>query len=242
MPIARVSGQTPQANGANTVQTIAITLPQNVVAGNFIGCIGGSQNSNAHIYSDNLANSFANDVSRDRAVDANHCSIGTAKNISTGGAATITLSQDGTPANARMGIAGMEWSGFSGGAALDKTFSNDSAGTPGTSIDTGATAATTANDELLLAGVKDSNNGVPYTWGSSFSLIAETGSAAGRTSSGDRIVTATGTYNGTATASNSIAWAAVIATYKAAAGGAALTHDFSRFPIEKLRTPSESFL
>jgi hypothetical protein len=211
MAISRAAGQTPQVNGSGGVTTIAVTLPQAVVVGNSIFAVGGHTFSNLGSFSDNLGNAWVVDKAQFNAASEDHVSIGSCKNITVGGSCTITYASNG--AAETMGIMADEYSGFSGGASLDKSAGNTGTGT---AVDTGTTAATTVADELLMAGVKDAFNGAPYTWGSSFTKLAETDEAGGRSSSADRIVSAAGTYNATATQSNAAAYAAAIATYKAA--------------------------
>ena len=212
MALARVSGQTPQAAGGTGITSIQVTLPQNVVAGNAIMAVGKHRNSGTVTFSDGLGNTWGNDVTSP-VQTTDLVTIGSAKNIATGGSCTITFS---TTASAnRMGLSAMEYSGFSGGAALDKTASSNAAS--GTSVDTTATATTTAADELLIGGCTD-GLGTTYTWTNSFTLVAEN-TATGRQSMADRIVAATGAYNATATLGSSTSWTAAIATYKAVGGG-----------------------
>jgi len=209
--IARTVGQTPQAAGGIGIQSIAVTLPQAVVAGNAIMAIGKYRaNAGTLTFSDNLGNTWANDTVFNNDID-NGIIIGSAKNLTTGGSCTVTFTMTDTAD--RMGIAVMEYSGFTGGAVFDKTV--QATGT-GTAADSGATPTTTAADELLIGGGGDSI-GQAHTWTNSFTLVAE--NTTGRHSMGDRIVAATGAYNATATLSASTDWRMVIATYKMAAGG-----------------------
>lgn len=211
MAIARVAGQTPTANGGTGIQAIAVTLPQNVVAGNAIMCVGKyRKDAGTLTFSDNLGNTYANDTTTPDTLE-DGVVIGSAKNLTTGGACTITFTM--TDAANRIGIAAMEYSGFTGGAVFDQF--NNSTGTS-TSADSGATPTTTAADELLIGGTSD-GLGTSVTWTGSFSLLAA--NTTGRISSGDRIVAATGAYNATATLGASATWRCVIATYKAAGGG-----------------------
>jgi len=208
--IARASGQTPQVAGSAGATSIAVTLPQNVVAGNAIMAIGKYRNGTPG-FSDGLGNTYA--VDADTGTDGNNgVRIGSAKNLTTGGACTVTF---GTVTSSRIGISAMEYSGFSGGAAFDKSAS---AGAAGTAVDSGATATTTAADELLIGGASD-GAGSTYTWTNSFTLVAE--NTTGRFSMADRIVAAAAAYNATATLGTSTDWRAVIATYKETGGGAA---------------------
>ena len=214
MAIARVSGQTPQANGGTGIQSIAVTLPQNVVAGNAIMAVGKyRKDAGTLTFSDNLANTWGNDTTEPNDID-NGILLGSAKNLTTGGACTITFTMTDTAD--RMGITAMEYSGFTGGAVFDQF--NNSTGSS-TSPDSGATPTTTAADELLIGGLSIQGiAGTTITWTNSFTLLAEN-LANGRHSAGDRIVAATGAYNATATLNNSNGWRMVIATYKASGGG-----------------------
>ena len=212
MAIARVSGQTPQAAGASPVTSIAVTLPQNVVAGNAIMAVGKHRNSTP-TFSDNLGNSYAVDAALPVFSADNGVRIGSAKNLASGGACTLTF---GSVTSGRLGVSAMEYSGFTGGAAFDQTAqANGTSTTPSS----GATPTTTAADELLIGGGSDGSGQASYTWGSSFGLVAE--NSQGRHSMGDRVVAATGTYSATATFGTSTPWGMIIATYKEVGGGGA---------------------
>jgi len=214
MAIARTVGQTPQAAGGTSIQSIAVTLPQAVVAGNAIMAVGKYRaDAGTLTFSDNLGNTWANDTAFNADLN-NGIVIGSAKNLTAGGACTVTFTMTDT-AN-RMGIVVMEYSGFTGGAVFDQTAQATGSST---SPDSGATPTTTAADELLIGGGSDDGAGVPYTWTNSFTKLAESGLGYGRVSAGDRIVASTGAYNATATLGTSTGWRMVIATYKAAGGG-----------------------
>ena len=211
MAIARVSGQTPQAAGGENVQSIAVTLPQSIVAGNAVMAVGKNRNGGTRSFSDNLSNTYVVDVSS--IIDAdNNVTIGSEKNITNGGSCTVTFTT--TAAANRMGITAMEYSGFTGGAAFDKSAS--ATGT-GVNADSGATATTTAADELLIGGLSASALSISPTWINSFVLLAE--NSAGRHSAADRIVSSTGAYSAAATLGGSDNWCMVISTYKEVGGG-----------------------
>jgi hypothetical protein len=218
VPIGRAAGQTAAGAGGTGLISVSVTLPQNVVAGNFIA--GGVQQNfdpTSFSCSDNLSNAYQSDVFRHTG-NPHFEGIGvfSCLKIATGGACTVTF--NGTFGGAdSMGAVVMEYSGFgSGGAVLDKTATNVGSTT---SVDSGTTAATTAADELLFAFVGNGFNLDPITYGNSFSKLTEPE----RCSAADRIVAATGTYNATGTGTTAVEWTGGIATYKASASSPVIT-------------------
>src|SRR4030067_797382 len=114
MAIARTVGQTPQAASGTSIQSIAVTLPQAVVAGNAIMAVGKYRaDAGTLTFSDNLGNTWANDTAFNADLN-NGIVIGSAKNLTAGGACTVTFTMTDT-AN-RMGIVVVGYSGFTGGA------------------------------------------------------------------------------------------------------------------------------
>lgn len=109
----------------------------------------------------------------------------------------------------------LEYSGVATASALDQTATNSAVFN--TSGNTGTTGTTAQADELLIGLI--GNEGVrTHTWGSSFTEKTDVANA-NSGSIAERIVSATGTYAGTATISSNSNWCACIATFKAAAGG-----------------------
>src|SRR3990167_10358140 len=106
MAIARVSGQTPKAAGGVGIQSIAATLPQAVATGNAIIAVGKYRKDTGTLtFSDNLSNTYGNDTTEPNDID-NGILIGSAKNLTSGGSCTITLTM--TDSANRLGIVVME--------------------------------------------------------------------------------------------------------------------------------------
>jgi hypothetical protein len=220
MSITRVAGQTDQLAFTTSGTSIGMTFPQNVVAGNAIVCMGSGFNLNVGTYPNDgtVADTFGNTYAKDDShfqVDELRVTI-FSSTLATGGADTVTFSSAGDGTHRRC-IAGMEYT-FAGGATRDKVAHSNAAS--GTAVSSGATATTTAADELCFGAMADAFNGVPYTAGSGWTKRKESGSSSGQSMFEDKIVAATGTYTADATASNSVAWVALIATYKEVGGGA----------------------
>lgn len=116
-------------------------------------------------------------------------------------------------------ICAVEYSGLTTTDPLDK--SNTGTGTSG-SLDTTATATTSQADELLIgSGTQNLSANNVWTAGASFTKRSEINLGA-TTSVGyleERIVSATGAYSAPMGSDKTTAWAAAIATYKAAGGG-----------------------
>jgi len=215
--VAQASGQTKQGAASSSATSLQITFPQNVVSGNTVVC-GAKYRNGTPSFSDSLGNTWATDIN-----DPNNdmgTMIGSIKSITNAGSMTVTF---GTTTSAtKIGLSCMEYSGFTGGAALDQ--SNTSTGS-GTAFSSGSVTTTAAN-ELLFCAVSDSFNGTPYSWTSSFTLLTEGASGTSRASFADRIVTSTGTYTATATMSSTANYRSTIATYKEVGGGGAARRVF----------------
>ncbi len=123
-----------------------------------------------------------------------------------------------------------EYSGIDTVSPLDRTASN-ACPTATTSCSTGTTATTSVADELVIAGLglNGSSGGWANTWTNGFTqrstVVSSGGPAAGRSASStaDRIVAATGTFETTEGWTTSRSAQGAIATFKAVVPSAALT-------------------
>ena len=217
MAIARV--QTAVVAASATATSVGVALGSNVASGNVI-VASAKHRTTATGFTDTLSHSYSKDVDYIGNDADNEVVIGMA-NLTSSGACTITFTQSGS---SRIGISLNEYT-FSGGATFDKS---STATANNSSLDSGATATTTAADELLV-GIGSTSNSANFTWTNSFTMVGE--STTSRHGSGDRIVTATGAYNATATLSGSTLWAAAIATYKEAGGAGRTTKNTRGFPL-----------
>ncbi|HEY6231359.1 MAG TPA: hypothetical protein VIW64_08845 [Pyrinomonadaceae bacterium] len=118
------------------------------------------------------------------------------------------------------------------GAGVTGQFDKDAiAKGSGTSPSSGATATTTAADEILIGavGTNGPNGDTAGTWSNSFNAGQRLGSTGGSgttnetVSEGYLVVASTGTYTAAKTGITSRTWQAAIATYKASSGAPAAT-------------------
>lgn len=132
---------------------------------------------------------------------------------------TVTVSGYGT--STRLGLHIYEYNGINVSSPLDQTAS--ASGT-GTTVSSGTTAVTAQADELLIAGVVVNNTNNPVTtisaWTNSFTQRNNFANGGGPTTrsvygGAGRIVSATGAYSTSVTATNSEAWRGQIVTFKA---------------------------
>lgn len=218
MTIARVAGQTAQATGSSSASSLQVTLPQSVVAGNFISACGGHRTAFSSM-TDNLSNTYDLDIdfngaggvaNGDREIVVTSC-----KKIVTGGSCTITFAATGT---SRIALVAMEYSGFgSAGAKLEDTATKNEETTT-TGVETNL-ATLAASEGLGIACSMDSGFGVPYDWsGSSFSTVGESNGDNGRTSMADRVLSGANDYEATAVMSSSNIYVAGLAIYSPLAG------------------------
>lgn len=110
-------------------------------------------------------------------------------------------------------VRGLEFSGVATTSALDQTASTTGSG----DLDSGATSTTTQATELLIGSAATNNYQTTVTGTSGWALW--TTWDGNRTVLLYRVVSATGTYNATATLSDAGTWTGGIATFKAAGGG-----------------------
>lgn len=233
MAWTRKSGQTDLAVFNASTQNPSGTLLQSVVVGDAI-CVGLKYDNAAsgtaadnHTVTDNLGNTYSKVVT---AFIVDECRITLfLATVTTGGSCTIT-GHTASAASA-MTLFAMEYVPPTSVGGSDGTPTSNKA--TGTAISSG-NITTTVADDLLFAMAGDTFNGTPYTAGSSFTKRGESNSSNGRCAFFDRIVTATGTYGASATASNSVSWVCAIMAVKDSAGGGGSTgfdHDGWQPPI-----------
>lgn len=144
-----------------------------------------------------------------------------AMNITGGTLHTVSANLSG--AGGYVALSAVEYSGLATTLALDKIQTNTG---NSASLDSGTTAATTQNDELLMgSGTENLGPNITWTAGASFTKRSDCnlGASTSVVYLEERIVSSTGTYSAPCTSSDSDPWAADIATYKMAGGGAAPT-------------------
>lgn len=196
------------------------TFGSSTVSGNMIlaaariGVQGRTQT-----FSDSKSNTWAspNGVELDHAI-GNHVSVGYALNITGGAAHQLTVSISGAAASIRMVL--WEEAGIATASALDKTHTAIGNETDPSQPDSGATATTTQADEWIFC-VAAVDGGGTITVGTGFGhLIGAPAGTAKKMSAEDKIVAATGTYNGGFTYGAGYgAWGCAILTFKGAGAG-----------------------
>jgi hypothetical protein len=102
---------------------------------------------------------------------------------------------------------------FAGVSGLDQTAHAQGSGT---SPNTGLTATTTSNNELVFAGLGLPNNSTtPATAGAGFQLLLQDAPPnTSRAATEGQIVSVSGQYGGTFSLSAGANWSAVVATFK----------------------------
>ena len=194
----------------SSVSSVAATFPTSNTAGNLIvAFVRASTTTQTITLSDSAGNTYSKAVGTGQTTDGHQVAIFYAPNIKAG-ANTVTASFSGT--NNHPFLAIYEYSGVSRTSPLDKT-----AGAQGTnaSVSSGATATTTAANELVFAGMGlPSSSTVTWVAGSGFTLEQQdTRTSGSRAATEDQEVTATGAYAGTFSLSGASNWSAVVATF-----------------------------
>jgi hypothetical protein len=197
--------------GTNDASGTTIPCTRTASAGNALIVEVAWANNVTCTVSDNAGNTYAS--ARKHSIGTtDHLEVFHALNITGGSPITITATFSAGATYRR--IQGHEVSGLMTSGALDQV--NSANGSSATLAS--GTITTTQNDEYLFAAFSAFDQGT-YTPGG--------GWIAGGSPGGDgfneyRIPTATGTFNGNASMTVSTAWLAVVASFKAAAGGIAI--------------------
>ena len=201
--------------GTTTTSTLAFTSPN--TAGNFIAVAirGGLSNAQVFSVSDSNANTYKNAAQIGFTGSSVTSAIYYAENIKAGAnTITVTMSVSGP-----LRFAILEYSGVATSNSLDAT----ATGTNTSTAPSTGNLTTTANGDLLLATVAAADS-VTFTGGTSYTVrdvVPAPPNAKMITE--DQIQAAAGTTSASATLSASSAWGAVLASFKAANGGAGPT-------------------
>lgn len=144
--------------------------------------------------------------------------IWVAYNITGGATHTVTATDNGGGVDSLIIVE--EWSGAALAAALDK--SAGATGLASTALNSGATAATTQADELVV-GVGVASGNVTMTAGASYSNLTKINTTFSTLAFETKVVSATGAQTADMTSGTAGSWACEVATFKqlvvAAAGG-----------------------
>lgn len=189
-----------------SASTSTITLPSNITAGNtvLVAYTGGTFPSTP---TDSLGNTYHLAAGGFFSSYGEYLDLFYAYNV-TAGACTISITSSSS-----WSLIALEYSGLITTNPLDKTHTGQ--GSSGSTIDSGATTTTTQANELVV-GIGGSVQNRTFTAGSGFGdLLSVRGSLS--LASEDMNISATGTQDATFTVNGSTQWAAIVATFMAAA-------------------------
>lgn len=205
-----------RTNGTSTT----LAFDSNNTAGNSIQVGVNCETTGRTItVTDSQGNTYVEDASASDVLGF-QCHVISAHNIA-GGANTVQVAISGAAADFMFVIYEHE-----GNMEKDKTANaKDVSGTPSLSPDSGATATTTANDELIFGFVGTFGQTFGIAAGATFSNVQVNDASFGaqRAAGEMKVVSATGTYNATFTIdpSQRRPWICIVVTYKATAAGRA---------------------
>lgn len=199
--------QSTQVSGTVTQHDLAF-LSNNTAGNLIVVCARIGVAGRTITVTDSKGNTYAQD--KLQTASAQDLVVYSAKNIAAG-ANTVSFAISGAADSIRLAI--HEYSGIDANP-LDQVAS---ATGNSTAADSGATPTTTVADELLFA-CASTGTSKDLTAGTNFTEreVVVQGAATERLLTEDRIVSATGAYNGLVTISALTVWCCCIATYKAA--------------------------
>lgn len=194
------------ADGTGT----AVLSGLSVTGGNTIIVITGKNYSypdgNSTIYNDGSDNYAMTEVAYGANSSRANCVIWVLYNApGSSGSGSITYTHNNSGKDASIcayEVSGLQISGFDKSAG---------AGDSSASFDSGATATTTENDELVIGGA--SFSGTVSSW--TGTITDGTQDSGGHAKSAYKIVSSTGTYNSAGNLDSKDYWAAAVATFKA---------------------------
>lgn len=135
--------------------------------------------------------------------------------VSDGTETGATFSHSASASAIRIGA--YQYSGIVTSSPADKSASNDDGGAGQTSFATGTTAATAQANELIFTAIGWSGGVTNPVWTSATTVATVSSNSFQGIMTGERVVSATGTYSDTATWTTSRFCDALIGTFKAAA-------------------------
>lgn len=187
-------------------------------AGNWLGIAVFASDAGA-VFSDNKSNTFSSVPGFGATYDAGWLQrFFYVENAAGGASHTFSIATAGGNYSVLLAV---EFSGLAASSSIDK---NTSATGTGTSMSSGATAATTQADELVIGwGTNATPNNTNYSAGSGFAMpVQEPDGVNGGTGFYEyKIVSATGTQTATATHADNVGWFIAVATFKGDTGGPA---------------------
>lgn len=163
---------------------------------------------------DSKTNSYAAAKNQAQTLDGHELFVHYSPNIVGGASHQVTVSISGAATAIRVVL--FEHSGLAVSSPVDQAVSSQANASQ--NLDSGAATTTQANELLFAVGAI--GGGQAFTIGGGFGH--QVGSPAGtskKMSSGDLIVSSTGTYHGTFTVPNPDDWSCILVTFKAAGAG-----------------------
>jgi hypothetical protein len=219
--VAATRIQTKSTSGQN-VNTLSLTLDSTTGAGNFLAIVVTCYyaGANAHTpwtVSDNNGSTVTQAVTDEQDDGSNQLTrIYYTENIA--GRAGHQVSWASAGGNTYVILTVIEYSGVATTSSLDQTTGQHQLSA--SSYSSGATGSTTQADELLLGVHHVNDTSTTWTpdsgWGT---VVRQTDGSFHQHQVQERLVSSTGTYASSGTASGTISTVGVIATFKAAAGG-----------------------
>jgi len=192
----------------SSVTSLSQAFPANNTAGDLlIAFVRASTTSQTVTVTDTAGNPYALAVSQTQTTDGHQIRIFYATSAASG---PNTVTATFSASNNHPWLAVFEYTGVSG---LDQTAHAQG---NGSSPNTGLTAATTSNNELVFAGLGVPNaSTATVTAGTGFQLLLQDAPPnTSRAATEGRIVSVSGQYAGTFSLSASTNWSAVVATFK----------------------------
>ncbi|MDP9128040.1 MAG: NHL repeat-containing protein, partial [Pseudomonadota bacterium] len=164
---------------------------------------------------DLAGNSYTLATSRTQVSDNHSIYIYYAKNISTYSGGSNVVTANFAASNAHPYIAIYEYAGLDPTSPLDKSAANFANGT--TAASSGATATTTAANELVFVGVGTPTSFTGTVASTAGFTMLKNNTVDNNAAAEAEIVSSTGAYTGTMTLSTTASWSAAVATFKASA-------------------------
>lgn len=214
MALTRVGVHT----GTNTTFASTVTTASwTSTSGNMLIAIAEADvvNANGITVTDSKGNTWNRVVSTALAATFD-LEVWVAYNITGGATHTVTATDNGGGVDSLLIVE--EWSGAALSAAADKSAA--ATGTTSTALNSGASAATTQADEVVIgAGVASGN--VTMTAGAGYTNLTKVNTTFSTLAFESKIVSATGAQTATMTSGTAGSWVCQVATFKQAAAAAA---------------------
>jgi hypothetical protein len=229
--------------------SVAVTPSANVTAGNRLvvqAVVWSSDNATAASVTDSAGNQYV-ELTHFTASDHTEMSVWTAP-ITAGGGTRPTITVTPSTPSAGIGVVALEYAGLSTAAGTtvvdQQAHATGTTGTKSASVASGATAASTAANELAIGFYGDSGFGDTLTAGSGWTQRVNIGQTTAQQEHlvEDKLLTASGTTaNATVTTGPSTPWLMATIIFKAPSAGGAATDIAAGTLAAAMRTVASSF-